>query len=117
MLGVVDHLPDNVDFLIGNDLDAGSRIESVNVVVRLQAKKLLRVDQIDDVTGDVKKDIELSLIRVMKLQICDEVGDFDDSLPLSHLFSYNVVPEGWDVVDTGESATVDDEVELSYEIV
>lgn len=70
MLGVVDHLPDNVDFLIGNDLDAGSRIESVNVVVRLQAKKLLRVDQIDDVTGDVKKDIELSLIRVMKLQIC-----------------------------------------------
>lgn len=58
LLGVVDHLLDSVDFLIGNDLDSGSKIESVNVVTRLQSKKLLRLDQKNDVTGDVKKDID-----------------------------------------------------------
>lgn len=55
LLGMVDHLSDNIDF-IGKDLDVGSKIESVKVVTQLQAKKLLQVDQADDVSGKTKND-------------------------------------------------------------
>lgn len=82
LLGVFDHLPDNVDFLIGNDLDSGSKIESVNVVTRLQVKKLLCVDQNDDATGDANNDRNNSRVVIDRSnetsKLGDKVGDFDD---------------------------------------
>lgn len=57
LLGVTDYLPENVDFIIGNDLDPDSKIESVNVVTRLQAEKLLEVDQSDKDDFVVNKDV------------------------------------------------------------
>lgn len=58
LLGVTDYLPENVDFIIGNDLDPDSKIENVNVVTRLQAKKLLQVDQHDNDDTIVKMDTD-----------------------------------------------------------
>lgn len=98
LLGVAEHLPENVHFIIGNDLDSNSKIESVNVVTRLQAKKLLQVPvyQNADATSSVKKDAGNSRVVIdndnENVNFCD--GD------LSNLYSDNVVPEGIDIVDT-----------------
>lgn len=91
LLGVINHLPQGVDLLTGNDLDLNPTISNVNVITRSQSKKLQQVASniVSDNTANCNDKLSnIANVDVSKLNTkVDKETDFN----LSELFSDKVV--------------------------